>query len=432
MHINMYNVQFGDCFLLCDKNENLLVDFGSDNPKCDLTAISNHIKVESGDKPLSVLISHFHEDHINGFLKSSFNATNIYLPDIIAMKKSIRKLSFLQMEILADIFKWIPVRKSNKLVITLYDLLLKLCDEYSTVHFLQRGSSFNVSEREYQVLWPDFSKLSIHGRVEKKILKVLKKLGFISDEQRIEDVPSIRGEIIDQVFVDGVSRELGFPIKILDPFIDIIVEGYETLANMWQSNQPPNTQQLQVAYNNLQADLTNTLDAVFGNDEIETGLLRDLSDLHSSIHKQANKYSIVFHDTPQNGVSSILMTGDVTSPEFDKLLDNRVYVAPQISLEYNIIKAPHHATDTHFTPKLPISHIIMASNGVPNANHKSWHKISYQYGAFYNSHKSTEMICSNKRCELVSLKRTPNCRNCGRTYCSHNGDSVNVVTLPTL
>ena len=429
MQINMYNVQFGDCFLLCDENENLLVDFGSDNPKCDLTAISNHIKAESGEKTLSVLISHFHEDHINGFLKNSFNAENVYLPDIIAMNKSVRKLSFLQMEILADIFKWIPVRKSKKLVITLYDLLLKLCDEHSTIRFLQRGSSFYVSGREYQVLWPDFSTLAIHGRVEKKILKVLKDLGLTSDEQRIDRAPSIKGEITEQVFVNGMSHELGLPIRILDPFIDKIVESYETLANIHPSNQVFNKQQMEAAYNNLEADLNNTLDTVFEDSKVEIELLRDISELHSSLHKQANKYSVVFHDAPQNGQSSILMTGDLTSPEFNKLLDCG---SPSISSQYNIIKAPHHATGTHFTPQFPLCYIIMASNGTPNKNHIAWNEISYQYGSFYQSHKNTEIICSNERCELLSLKDTPTCRNCGSKHCSYNGDSVNVVTLPML
>ena len=37
MQVNMYNVEFGDCFLICDENENLLVDFGSDNSHCDIS-----------------------------------------------------------------------------------------------------------------------------------------------------------------------------------------------------------------------------------------------------------------------------------------------------------------------------------------------------------------------------------------------------------
>ena len=140
MRVNMYNMEFGDCFLICDENENLLVDFGSDNSHCDISAVASHIKAINGDKELSCLISHFHEDHISGFLQSSLVAKDIYIPDIIAMSKTVGKLSFLQLSILSDIFKWISVNQKGKLSITLYDFLLKI------------GNWNEISQEEYAVL----------------------------------------------------------------------------------------------------------------------------------------------------------------------------------------------------------------------------------------------------------------------------------------
>jgi len=42
MKIRMYNVEFGDCFLLQEDDEYLLVDFGSDS-KCDLGKVATNI-----------------------------------------------------------------------------------------------------------------------------------------------------------------------------------------------------------------------------------------------------------------------------------------------------------------------------------------------------------------------------------------------------
>ena len=423
MQVNMYNMQFGDCFLICDEHENILVDFGSDNLKCDMASVANHIELASEGKRLSCLISHFHEDHISGFLKGLLKAENIYVPDIVAMSNTVGKLSFLQLEILADIFKWISVGRTGPLKITLYDLLLKICDQKGHVHFLQRGSQFWVSAKEYQVLWPDFSTLAIHGRVENRILHMLAKLGLISQEVLKENKQPSKRESSEQLYIYEVYPREPLPIEIVDPFISGLVNGYEALDGD-RANQSFDKQQLQVAYDKMTADLSATLNASIND---ENALQQDLADLGASMRRQANKYSVVFHDAPQDGVSSILMTGDITIPEFNRLLTNQVRGMPEISAQYTIVKAPHHATSTHFSPRLPQCAIIMASNGEPNTNHTSWKKIDYQYGSFYQSHKKVEIVCTNRRCELLELPKTPCCHNCGNSSCSYNGDSVVVI-----
>ncbi len=428
MQVNMYNVEFGDCFLICGEEENLLVDFGSDNSHCDITAIANHIKATNGTKDLSCLISHFHEDHMSGFLQGLLNAENVYIPDVVAMSKTVGKLSFLQLSILSDIFKWIPVKQTRGLSITLYDLLLKICDHNAYVHFLQRGTHFTISAKEYQVLWPDLSALTIHGRVEKRIVDTLAKLGLISQQTAKESMYPSKGEKYGQPIVNEVYPKDPLPIALIDPFITKLVEGYTALVNTDQPNQSFDKTQLQTAYEkmveNIKVALSNITESTFATGKLE----QDLSELRESMKKQANKYSVVFHDTPENGVSSILMTGDITPPEFNKLLRHRVPGIPQISMRYNIIKAPHHGTTTYFTPYLPQCGVILASNGEPDRGHSSWHKICYRYGSFYQSHKKVRMLCSNLRCDLRDLPGTPNCKNCGDHNYAWKGDSVTIIS----
>jgi ribonuclease BN (tRNA processing enzyme) len=122
----MYNVGFGDCFLLHGERENLLVDFGSDTPNL-LSEVATSITEECREKELSILITHFHNDHINGFLDQDLNNNvikKIYLPDILQMKRCGGKINFYQLHILSDIFSAIKLK--NKLDITLYSLLKRL------------------------------------------------------------------------------------------------------------------------------------------------------------------------------------------------------------------------------------------------------------------------------------------------------------------
>ena len=74
--IRMYNVGFGDCFLLTfaysSANRYVLVDFGSTSapkkgPKNYMQRIADDIKKECGGKLHALVATHRHRDHISGF-----------------------------------------------------------------------------------------------------------------------------------------------------------------------------------------------------------------------------------------------------------------------------------------------------------------------------------------------------------------------------
>ena len=421
----MYNVEFGDCFLICDSSENLLVDFGSDNPACNFDGIADHIQAESQGKDLSVLISHFHEDHISGLLGGKLRFSTIYLPDVISIDKSGRKLTFIQLQVLEDIFRCVIL--NSKLNITLYNLLIQLCNVRSNIVFLQRGSEFCVSGRKYRVLWPSFKDTEIDKRVQKHILQMLgdSRLGVIPSKAQKNSNSNDNEEKIQQKRqdqkweIDLFNEDNLEYIKIdeIDDFVDTVIKGYKMLAQHSDLSLK-DKEKLHTEYSRLEYFVDGLKQKVpSSNNKIMT----ELKELSFSMKKQANKISVVFHDSPKDNVSNILMTGDIPPSEFKKILTDVE------NISYHAVKAPHHATGTYFTPFLPECEVIMASNGEPRQNHNRWHKISYQYGSFYCSHKKSEIICSTQRCELIDLSKVPDCANCRKDNIHINSFCVSVI-----
>jgi hypothetical protein len=71
--IRMYNVGFGDCFLLTFHytapmtDQHILIDFGTVAGKADMRGIANDIRRVCGGKLYAVIATHRHRDHISGF-----------------------------------------------------------------------------------------------------------------------------------------------------------------------------------------------------------------------------------------------------------------------------------------------------------------------------------------------------------------------------
>lgn len=71
--VRMYNVGFGDCFLLTFhykkplQDQHILIDFGSVGGAVNLKGIAKDIKQVCGGKLYAVVATHRHKDHISGF-----------------------------------------------------------------------------------------------------------------------------------------------------------------------------------------------------------------------------------------------------------------------------------------------------------------------------------------------------------------------------
>lgn len=395
MDIQMYNVQFGDCFLVRDQIENLLIDFGSDSPGV-LGGVADELVRNNGGKQLSVLITHFHKDHINGFWKTNFpskiTVSDIYIPDIFNMKNVGGKLTVPQLVVLEDIFDAIVLQSVPE--ITLYSLLLSMLNWNANIHFVQRGSSFDISGKKYFVLWPDIDSVYIHRKVESKVIALLNKIGIMGTEQY---------EVSEEI--NRYEYEQG-PISLgaIDDFIEALQLGYLQLqqerAIDWQTMH-----RIESVYDIVSEDIRNL------GMSVSRQIRAEIKAERSSMRAQANKMSVVFHDQAIDGASRILMTGDILSSDLYRLIVR--WDAPVIQPNYQVIKAPHHGTGSHFVNCLPACKEILVSNGGGNSAYRG--KISFSYGSFYGSHKRCEIICSNPRCELLNIPGTVGCANCKKT-----------------
>src|SRR5262245_39357655 len=71
--IRMYNVGFGDCFLLTfhyaqpRTDQHILIDFGTVGGRTDLKGVAADIRKACSGKLYAVVATHRHKDHISGF-----------------------------------------------------------------------------------------------------------------------------------------------------------------------------------------------------------------------------------------------------------------------------------------------------------------------------------------------------------------------------
>ncbi len=275
MNIRMYNVQYGECFLLCEKEQSLVVDFGSDTLGV-LQNIANDIRGCTSNGEASVLLSHFHCDHVNGLWETDLNKhmrfRNVYIPDIVAMRNCSVQLDMLQLMVLEDIFNSV-ILQNRPIQITLYQLLLSLIDGHSRIQLLRRGSNFNFGPTQYQVLWPCFDTLHIDLRVEKSVIKILEELDLISYQGGESLLPTDRNSRI----------HLG-PI---DSFINELLSAYQMALNGDYS--PNQLKQVQEALETVEVQVSQKTQ-VFSD-----GLTAKIKCAIKSMHSQGNRISLVLY-----------------------------------------------------------------------------------------------------------------------------------------
>lgn len=407
MELYLFNVGFGECCLLKENNENLLVDFGSDSGSKQ-TIIANttrEIQQLCEEQPLSVLLTHFHDDHINGLTtylntKSQppanlpFKFQTFYIPDVFAQSYSNAGIGYIHLLLLKDIFDAIIIHK--KPIISLYELLKAFANNKSHIKFLKRGDTFSLSDTKFDVLWPCFECIKIHKKTVNRTINTLSQLGFIKAPSQ-QNQKALAAEDNDN------------SIAIIDEFADQLSSAFLKLYQAEAVDQETMTL-LEVAYEKL-ADKCTTI--TLSSQTVTASYLKSVG---NSLVNEANKLSIVFQDAGTHDSSKLLMTGDITKTELEKLVRKDKALRstmPQIKEKYKLIKAPHHGTQSHFIPNLPKCDIITASNG--STSHAKWGKIAFEYGTLYVSNRHCKMLCINPRCELVDLAKQGKaiqCSNC--------------------
>lgn len=377
--LRMYDVEFGDGFLLYGEGENLLVDLGSIDQSFPFDPVRDSIRNESAGGELSLLLTHFHRDHWSGLEQK--RATHklprlsmVYLPDLFGMRVP-GKLDALVRSLLGDFLKALALGTTmlrTKPQYTLADLLREVLPglPLNRIELLSRGGIFPMGGKEYQVLWPELPACprGPHGQLREFLKELDGRLAAHGTELRVVDTL--------EKMADALLKEFGSWIEHPGESVRIGGGPYEE----WYERTERMVELLRR--------------------EEDDEFWRKVHHYAGTLSKGGNEASVVFHERLPGGV---LMTGDAPAPVLDKLV-NKTAGSPFLHDEYDVIKAPHHGTGSYFCAILPDSRYFCISNGAGN---RGFSKVTEKYEHVYGCVKGraiiycTSCVMSGGRCEYV-------------------------------
>lgn len=372
--LRMYNVEFGDAFLLLGRREHLLVDLGSIDGRVDFDPIRDDIRAACSGATLSLLLTHFHKDHWSG-LRNQPSAHSlppirtVYLPDIFGLRVPGRQDALVD-SLLGELLEAVILDRAPEF--TLAELLRQILPAVGgRVSLLRRGVRFTLDDTDYEVLWPRLEPKDITRRRRAAFLRFLEQL-----ERRVEGPPE-----------EGVWYTV-------NALADVLLRDFAARMDLPRqlelfSEQGPD---YQVLYRQA-ALLVRQLRLAYVSD---AELRRGMHYYARTLQEDWNKVSLVFHNCMPCPEGTVLMTGDVPGRVLRRQADGR-YGPPFFREDYRIIKAPHHGTDSHFCDRLPPCEFLCISNGGGNSR---FQKISRSYEGVYGVlGRRTVLHCTNDRCE---------------------------------
>ena len=364
MRLEVHNVGYGECIVICQNGGILMSDCGSSNTKlpCGLN-FTDYVRTcimprYIGFEHRAFLLTHCHRDHSCGLwhmLKLSPRYFDrIFLPAVSCDVSGRPVLLEFALYVFAFLNRLTGYSKSNTEVLKIFSKAAHAAGP-ECVFPVKQGDSFSLESITYDVLWPKVS-------------------GFPYENGFVSAVSAMDG-FLSQPFMPDAAREF---LQLKREFC---------LAYMaCQSSSPVRMECIDEL-----DEITREISRLVPNllllpcaPEI-TGLLSESQNVYSDT---LNSSCIVFQNRRVNGECSdndILMTGDAT-PDVLQSIENLLYDG------YYIVKAPHHGTKSgfpQFLNDMAPSHIII-SNGLYGGGGK----ISDEYSA------------------LQSVKHCTNCSSC--------------------
>lgn len=376
--LRMYDVEFGDSFLLYEEEENLLVDLGSIDSSLNFDPLRDSIRNESANKRLSLLLTHFHKDHWSGLRNQTPghelpSLNKVYLPDIFQMR-SLGKLDVIVRSLLSEFLDAVILERAPRF--SLADLLREVLPGLpaNQICFLSRGDVFQIDKQGYEVLWPRTDSNIIVPKRNKSLREFL---------ERAENKLLLSGS------ENGLLNSLEILANSLLTDFARFLDNNSVRNMTWYEERPYEQiyEQVQMLERLLMEELHS-----------DDGEFRNKVQYYAdSLKHDWNRISLVFHVRKNEGV---LMTGDIPKSMLNDIVHGK-YGAPELQESYTVIKAPHHGTSSHFCAILPQCQYLCISNGMGNAHYQS---ISEQYEYVYGSlGKKASIRCTNAaRCEFIA------------------------------
>lgn len=371
--IKMFDMGFGESTLVSEGREGLLIDCGSESSN----AAAFFQNVANDLAPLdtkSLMISHFHTDHINGLISianARHHFRNVYLPNIFASGYGIVDLILLR-NYLQHRFVTFGRRTS------LWNLLRSLITSSSRMRLLRKEDRFRELATDWTVYWPDSGYLgaSLSPRT------ILTTLTRTTDERERYE-PEYNWIVMNQ------GENILQLIRVLaDSITGLLLQLVERGTTEYAEEELIRIDQLQDELFELPLD---------------EGCENAAKYLIDRIRGKENEYSIVCDTVLLDG-KKVLFTGDVTSTPFQQIV---TYLAQNNYGFYYCIKAPHHGTKSHFVnlqPLLPDNVII--SNGDTTRRNRGL--ISIDYTTIGNATVYCTSACPS-RCTISPCPRNHRC-----------------------
>ena len=368
----MFQMGFGESILLHDNESCLLVDCGSES-----SDRLKYFKSVAGTiehyNNRSLLITHFHSDHMNGikYLSNDFRNyfDNIYLPHIFTTDDKTLDLLIAEylLESLLD-----KRRKDPKI----WECLIAMANAECQFSLLGCGNQFNCVGHDFRVLWPSAGNIqSIEWWSKLKENEQILQLEY-------EKIEKLSNET--KLVVRAMSREEDGQIVPSDAVMQ---------------------------FENLHSRYVELRDS-YREDMFAEGILFNESKIRDEYRniKDKNETSIVFK-TIDDCYPRILMTGDITPKIMDEIvkLDNATLSEKE---HFDIIKAPHHGTlNSYFDfSQFYDFDTLYISNGETTWSEKRRGKISSNY---FLQMYSQKILCSKTpQCRCEFAHKNGQCAHC--------------------
>ena len=357
--IELHDVEYGDCTVLVGRsNSILMVDCGSVSryTRQGETEIDRRFAEifdrYSGARQRQFLLTHCHRDHMNGFLKKLRQDPNyfdrVYIPALPAAARSACPI--LEFAVFSHFFS-VPqsdFAQVNTTCLRLFSLLDGTVGA-ERIFTLRAGDVFALDGDFYAVLSPE-------------------PAAFPFDPMLAEAAEALN-VCLASPFHTGCEAEF---LRVKDEFLSII----ERCQRAFPPSDRETPGRRRVLLDAL-ADLWDRLEAMRAEIARSPAApdIREILDrpvLRTLYTETLNDLSLVFHNVRAGGASSadILMTGDVSGAVLSRL-------APKLYDGYYAVKAPHHGTESHYSPVL--GDIAAAHLLISNGDYHAGGEISQRY-----------------------------------------------------
>jgi hypothetical protein len=396
MDFYMNNVGFGDCFLLSDTDDVMMVDCGTLSLSDSVFhPIVDNIKNTYIDvkKKRQALITHLHLDHYSGFEyiadKHGKVFDSVFIPYLTIKDSKSGEIVLLELAIYCYVMlgRNSHCFKLSEKILKQLDVITKLTD-YANIFCLSTGNKFNIGSKKHEVIWPDRE-----FEFEDVLNDYLKRLNEIYSEH--EEFIVVKNKIIENMkkWYSYISPDYENRDSKIQGIEELVKSQQEALSKL--DDLKRNDTSLK-RFDDITNDFRYFGTRIFARDANSTSIV-----FHNFVpNKSAEHAEAAVTVETKIEDKDILMTGDVS-----KRITNK-YLKDRFRRRYYILKSPHHGTKSSFSKHLLRSDKIFISTGYTIRNCR---EIYIKYEAIKNTDGKRVCSSGNLFCEVLAQGRI--CKN---------------------